>query len=93
MVFNTFKLIAIVGLISIIAGSLMISGKRKFRRRYTYPLLIIGGICLEIYSIYIRDVIFIILQAVFIISAIYGLIRIHEKYHKHINKKGKLNVK
>ncbi len=58
----------------------MISMKKKIRRRYTYPLLIIGGICLEIYSIYIQDPIFIILQGVFIISAIYGLIKINKKY-------------
>jgi len=58
----------------------MISMKKKIRRRYTYPLLIIGGICLEIYSIYIQDPIFIILQGVFIISTIYGLIKINKKY-------------
>lgn len=34
-----------------------------------------GGICLEIYSIYIKDLIFIILQGIFIISAGYGLIK------------------
>lgn len=86
MAFNIYYIIAIIGLLSIISGTLLIAGKRKFRRRYTYPLLIIGGICLEIYSIHIQDIIFIILQAVFIISAIYGLIKLHEKYHKHENK-------
>lgn len=82
MVINFFYLIAIVGLISIISGTLMISMKKSFRRRYIYPLLIIGGICLEIYSIYIQDKIFIILQGVFIISSIYGLIKIHEIHRK-----------
>ena len=66
----------------------MISRKKKIRRRYTYPLLILGGICLEIYSIYIRDLIFIILQGVFIISSVYGIIKINEHRIDHKNKKG-----
>ena len=72
-----FKIIAIIGLIFIILGTSLISRKTKIRK-YTYPLLIFGGICLEIYSIYIKDMIFIILQGVFIISSIYGLIKINE---------------
>ena len=84
MVLDTYKIIAIIGLISIIAGNLMIYRKTPIRRRYTYPLLIIGGICLEIYSIHIGDIIFIILQGVFIIASIYGLIRINERYLKHV---------
>ncbi len=80
MVINTFHIIAIIGLVAIILGTFMVSMKKRLRRRYTYPLLILGGICLEIYSIYINDLIFIILQGVFIISSIYGLIRINEKY-------------
>jgi lipid-A-disaccharide synthase-like uncharacterized protein len=80
MVINTFHIIAIIGLVAIISGTFMVSMKKSIRRRYTYPLLILGGICLEIYSIYLNDLIFIILQGVFIISSIYGLIRINEKY-------------
>jgi len=80
MVINTFHIIAIIGLLAIISGTFMVSMKKSIRRRYTYPLLILGGICLEIYSIYLNDLIFIILQGVFIISSIYGLIRINEKY-------------
>ncbi len=80
MVINTFHIIAIIGLVAIISGTFMVSMKKSIRRRYTYPLLILGGMCLEIYSIYINDLIFIILQGVFIISSIYGLIRINEKY-------------
>ncbi len=80
MVINTFHILAIIGLVAIIAGTFMVSMKKSIRRRYTYPLLILGGICLELYSIYINDLIFIILQGVFIISSIYGLIRINEKY-------------
>jgi len=80
MVINFYSIIAIIGLLSIILGTSLISRKKIIRRRYTYPLLILGGICLEIYSIYINDVIFIVLQAVFIISSIYGLIKINERH-------------
>ena len=76
MEFNIFSIIAIIGLLSIISGTIVISMKKKIRRKYTYPFFIFGGICLEIYSIYIQDLIFIILQGVFIISSIYGLIKI-----------------
>jgi len=80
MVINTFHIIAIIGLVAIISGTFMVSMKKSIRRRYTYPLLILGGVCLELYSIYINNLIFIILQGVFIISSIYGLIRINEKH-------------
>ena len=79
MVINWFYVLAIIGLVSIIFGTLTIPMKKGIRKRFTYPLLIVGGICLEIYSIYIRDFIFIILQGVFIISSIYGLIKISGK--------------
>ena len=75
---NIYLAIAIIGLISIILGTLLISAKRKIRKSYTYPLLILGGICLEIYSIYLRDIIFMTLQGVFIIFSIFGLIKINE---------------
>ena len=78
-----YRIIAIIGLILIISGTLLISAKKKrVKRRYIYPLLIAGGICLEIYSIYIQDTIFIILQGIFIISSIFGLIKYHEHKHK-----------
>ncbi len=79
MEINIFTIVAVIGLVSIIIGTSAIVSKREFRRRYVYPLLILGGICLEIYSIYIGDLIFIILQGVFIISSAYGLIKMHEK--------------
>jgi lipid-A-disaccharide synthase-like uncharacterized protein len=74
------SLIAIIGLVSIIIGTILISGSVETRKKVTYPLLIIGGICLLTYSIYLEDRIFIILQGVFIISAVAGLIRINKKY-------------
>jgi len=86
---NTYTLIAIVGLICIIIGILLVSSGEKLRRKYTYPLLIIGGIFLEAYSIYMGDNIFIILQAIFIFVSIYGLIKINEKHHKILSKNKK----
>lgn len=79
MTINIFIIIATIGLISIIIGTSLISSKRNIQKRYTYPLLILGGICLEIYSIYIGNLIFIILQGVFILSSILGLIKINKR--------------
>lgn len=78
------QIIAILGLISIIVGTSLVSSKISIRRRYTYPLLIMGGICLLIYSVYLQDTIFIILQAVFIVSSVIGLIKINEKHLRHL---------
>ena len=75
-----YQIIGALGLIFIILGNLMIYRAAKIRRRYTYPLLIAGGICLEIYSIHLGDKIFIILQGVFILASIFGLIKINEKW-------------
>lgn len=70
---NLFKIIAIIGLLFIIAGVLFINPKYKKRQ---YILFILGGLFLEGYSIYINDLIFIILQAVFTLSSIYGLFKL-----------------
>ncbi|MEM4330893.1 MAG: hypothetical protein QW273_02710 [Candidatus Pacearchaeota archaeon] len=79
-------IVAIIGIILIIAGNFLISSSAKIRRRYTYPLLIAGGICMLIYSFYLGDKIFIILQFVFIAASIIGLIRINEKHRKNEQK-------
>ena len=72
---NIFYIVAIIGLLSIISGTLMIA-KRPKKRKTIFSILLTGGICLEIYSIYIQDPIFIILQGVYIITIIYGIIKI-----------------
>ena len=74
---NIYNLISITGLILIIIGVLLSTSKKDITRKYSYILLTTGGILLEIYSIYIKDIIFIILQAFFTISAIYGLIKLN----------------
>lgn len=63
------KFIGALGLLLIIAGILV---KKRTTRNSIY---IVGGILLEIYSIYIGDLIFTVLQAVFTIVAVYDLIR------------------
>jgi hypothetical protein len=69
------KIIAIAGLIFIIIGVVMSSSEKNTKKKHAYIILAIGGICLEIYSIYIKDPIFIILQGVFVISSIYGWVK------------------
>ena len=70
-----FKLIGALGLILIIIGILIKPKNRKIRDF----LYIFGGIFLAIYSIYIKDAIFITLQIVFILVAVYDLIKMQEK--------------
>lgn len=65
-----FKLIGAFGLLLISAGIIIKNRKKQD------ILYIVGGICLEIYSIYIGDLIFIILQLIFTIAAIYDLLKI-----------------
>ncbi len=36
----------------------------------------LGGVCLEVYSIHLKDVIFVILQIVFTLSATYDLAKL-----------------
>mgnify|MGYP001563867036 CR=1 FL=1 len=76
MMINIYKIIAIIGLISIIIGTFMISLSGRTKRKYIYPLLLIGGVGLLIYSIYINDLIFIILQTAYILIVIYDIIKL-----------------
>ena len=63
------KLFGIVGLLAITAGVLMKSRKKQ---DYAY---ICGGVLLEIYSVYIGDAIFMVLQVIFTLVALYSLLR------------------
>lgn len=76
MIINLYKIIAIIGLISIIIGTFMISLSGRTKKKYIYPLLLIGGACLLSYSIYINDLIFIILQTAYILIVIYDIIKL-----------------
>jgi hypothetical protein len=70
------KLFGVMGLLLIVTGILL--NDRKKRNYF----LIAGGVALEIYSIYLGDIIFIILQAVFIIAALFDVVRWRKKYAK-----------
>jgi hypothetical protein len=70
---DIFKVIGTFGLLLITVG---IITKERRRQDVFY---IIGGIGLEIYSIYLKDVIFIILQIVFILASIYDLFKIYKQ--------------
>ena len=66
---EVYKLIGAIGLILISSGLII-------KNRKTQNILyILGGVGLEAYSIYIDDVIFIILQILFILAAVYDLAR------------------
>jgi len=64
-----FKFIGALGIILISIG--IISKERKNQDLF----YIFGGTCLEMYSIYVSDIIFIILQAIFTLTAIYDLLK------------------
>ena len=66
----TFKIIGALGLILITIGVIV---KNEKKQNWYF---IVGGTCLEIYSIYIGDLIFIILQAIFTLATAYDLLRL-----------------
>lgn len=68
-----FKAIGVIGLICIILG---VISKKRLKQDIAY---IWGGVFLAIYSIYLRDVIFIILQVVFTIVAVYDYWKLKKK--------------
>ncbi|MEX0690037.1 MAG: hypothetical protein WD095_01190 [Candidatus Paceibacterota bacterium] len=67
---DIFKIVGAIGLLLISIG--IVTKNRKNQD----ILYIIGGTCLEIYSIYLQDIIFIILQIVFTLAATYDLIKL-----------------
>ena len=66
----------IIGGLGIALISLGILDKNRFRGTFLYLL---GGICLESYSIFIGDEIFMALQAIFILVVSYKLVTLHKK--------------
>ena len=70
MIMIDFRLVGALGIVLISIG--VITKKRKDQNF----LYILGGFCLGIYSIYINDLIFLILQIIFISSAIYDFIKV-----------------
>lgn len=74
---SVFKIIGIIGVISIITGTFMISLKKKIKRKHIYPFLLIGGFFMAIYSYYINDLIFIILQIAYVLIVLYDAIKLY----------------
>ncbi len=66
----TFKIIGAVGLLLISFG--ILTKKRKLQDIF----YIVGGLCLETYSIYLGDIIFIVLQIIFTLAALYDLMKV-----------------
>lgn len=68
-----FKIFGVIGLILLCIGIIV-------KNRDTRDVLsILGGIALLIYSIYLKDIIFIILQSVYIIVTIFDYIKLIKK--------------
>ena len=68
-----FEIIGAAGLVLVTIGVLV-------KKRKTQDIFFIfGGICLEIYSIWIQNLIFIILQLIFTIAAVYDFIKLQLK--------------
>ncbi|MFA5127151.1 MAG: YgjV family protein [Patescibacteria group bacterium] len=68
-----FKIVGVLGLILITVGVLIKSEKKQD------IFFILGGLALLVYSIFINDWIFIVLQIVFILTAAGELIRLQRK--------------
>ena len=66
---NIYRIIGAFGLLFIITGVLVKKDNLK------NIVFIIGGLCLGAYSFYIEDIFFVTLQFVFVLAAIYNLIK------------------
>ena len=71
-----FKIIGIIGLLCIIFGTFRISQGKNPDRKNIYPFLLLGGVCLTIYSFYIKDAVFIILQIFYTLVIIYNIVKL-----------------
>ncbi len=83
------RIFGIIGLITIIVAILIRSKERKLRD----ILYLVAGVSLLVYSIALRDLIFIILQSVFTLVAIFDLARLTyfkgSRFPYFLNNKGK----
>lgn len=70
---NIFRIIGAIGLLLISVG--IITKQRKNQD----ILYIIGGLLLDVYSIYTGDMIFIVLETIFTLASIYDLIKTNGK--------------
>jgi len=66
----------ILGAIGLVVISIAIWFKNEKKQDF---LFIIGGLALLVYSLYIKNIIFVILQLVFIISSMAEIIKLNKK--------------
>ncbi len=71
-----FKAIGVLGVILISVGIM----KREEIKEDFY--FILGSLCLEAYSLYIRDVLFVILELIVLFSALYEFIKLKKRKAK-----------
>ncbi len=76
-----YKIIGIVGLILITLGVL------NRNRKVEDLLYVAGGLCLAVYSMTIGDLIFILLQVIFICAATYDFLKLEFSNEKPVKKK------
>lgn len=69
MAVDNIDVLGIIGLLFIVTG-ILIKNKNRKKRDILY---ILGGLSMVVYSFYLNNVIFIILQIVFVIISIYDL--------------------
>lgn len=74
-----YYIFGILGLISIILGTFILSLKKQVDRKKVYPFLFLGGVFLFLYSIYIDDIIFMILQGTYTLVVAYNIFKIYSK--------------
>jgi uncharacterized membrane protein len=72
---SIFKIIGVIGLLILIYGTILVASRKKEKEQKVYWLFLIGGTFLLIYSFSLKDTIFTILQGVFILSTVWGLIK------------------
>ena len=67
------KIIGTMGLVFITVG---VVSKNRFRQNIYF---IIGGLLLEVYAVYLKDMVFIPLQIIFVIASAYELYHLKKK--------------
>jgi lipid-A-disaccharide synthase-like uncharacterized protein len=79
MTLDLFKIIGVIGFILITYGTILLSSKERKKEYKISWLFALGGSCLLIYSINIKEIIFISLQIIFILSSVRGIIKTKNK--------------
>jgi len=68
-----FIIIAVIG---VLLATIGIIGRSELKSDYFH---LVAGLCLVTYSIYIKDIVFIILQIIFMSGALYEIVKIRKE--------------